>query len=106
MSVYNISLFAALSQNKLNSGYVHFLVLYTRCHISGSLAGHDPKDSTTVQDNFKPFELPNLTDVSKLSIGIPKVPFKACQKLWTGMVNRTPNKKILVLPTTSQSLMV
>ncbi|XP_050750798.1 glutamyl-tRNA(Gln) amidotransferase subunit A, mitochondrial isoform X2 [Gymnogyps californianus] len=38
----------------------------------GSLAGHDPKDSTTIQDNFKPFELPNLTDVSKLSIGIPK----------------------------------
>ncbi|KAJ7418110.1 Glutamyl-tRNA(Gln) amidotransferase subunit A, mitochondrial [Willisornis vidua] len=38
----------------------------------GSLAGHDPKDSTTVQDKFKPFELPNLTDVSQLSIGIPK----------------------------------
>ncbi|XP_071404943.1 glutamyl-tRNA(Gln) amidotransferase subunit A, mitochondrial [Pithys albifrons albifrons] len=38
----------------------------------GSLAGHDPKDSTTIQDKFKPFELPSLTDVSKLSIGIPK----------------------------------
>ncbi|KAF1467729.1 Glutamyl-tRNA(Gln) amidotransferase subunit A, mitochondrial, partial [Megadyptes antipodes antipodes] len=51
--------------------------ILTRCVddaavVLGSLAGHDPKDSTTIQDNFKPFELPNLTDVSKLSIGIPK----------------------------------
>lgn len=46
-------------------------------HISGSLAGHDPKDSTTIQDDFKPFELPDLIDVSKLSIGIPKVTFKS-----------------------------
>ncbi|XP_075603930.1 glutamyl-tRNA(Gln) amidotransferase subunit A, mitochondrial isoform X2 [Balearica regulorum gibbericeps] len=51
--------------------------ILTRCVddaavVLGSLAGHDPKDSTTIQDNFTPFELPNLTDVSKLSIGIPK----------------------------------
>ncbi|KAM6138697.1 glutamyl-tRNA(Gln) amidotransferase subunit A, mitochondrial isoform 2-T2 [Phoenicopterus ruber ruber] len=51
--------------------------ILTRCVddaavVLGSVAGHDPKDSTTIQDNFKPFELPNLTDVSKLSIGIPK----------------------------------
>ncbi|NXC16905.1 GATA amidotransferase, partial [Corythaeola cristata] len=51
--------------------------ILTRCVddaavVLGSLAGHDPKDSTTIQDNFKPFELPNLTDVSNLSIGIPK----------------------------------
>ncbi|KAM9241375.1 glutamyl-tRNA(Gln) amidotransferase subunit A, mitochondrial isoform 3-T3 [Leptosomus discolor] len=51
--------------------------ILTRCVddaavVLGSLAGHDPKDSTTIQDNFKPFELPNLADVSKLSIGIPK----------------------------------
>ncbi|XP_052637359.1 glutamyl-tRNA(Gln) amidotransferase subunit A, mitochondrial isoform X2 [Harpia harpyja] len=51
--------------------------ILTRCVddaavVLGSLAGHDPKDSTTIQDNFKPFELPNLTDVSKFSIGIPK----------------------------------
>ncbi|RMC13155.1 hypothetical protein DUI87_10687 [Hirundo rustica rustica] len=51
--------------------------ILTRCVddaavLLGSLAGHDPKDSTTIQDDFKPFELPNLTDVSKLSIGIPK----------------------------------
>ncbi|KAJ7401834.1 Glutamyl-tRNA(Gln) amidotransferase subunit A, mitochondrial [Pitangus sulphuratus] len=51
--------------------------ILTRCVddaavVLGSLAGHDPKDSTTIQDSFKPFELPNLTDVSKLSIGIPK----------------------------------
>uniref|UniRef100_A0A2K6FUP6 Amidase domain-containing protein n=1 Tax=Propithecus coquereli TaxID=379532 RepID=A0A2K6FUP6_PROCO len=36
------------------------------------LGGHDPKDSTTVQDPVKPFMLPSLTDVSKLCIGIPK----------------------------------
>ncbi|XP_048155139.1 glutamyl-tRNA(Gln) amidotransferase subunit A, mitochondrial isoform X3 [Corvus hawaiiensis] len=51
--------------------------ILTRCVddaavLLGSLAGHDPKDSTTIQDDFRPFELPNLTDVSKLSIGIPK----------------------------------
>ncbi|XP_053794800.1 glutamyl-tRNA(Gln) amidotransferase subunit A, mitochondrial isoform X1 [Vidua chalybeata] len=51
--------------------------ILTRCVddaavLLGSLAGHDPKDSTTIQDDFEPFELPNLTDVSKLSIGIPK----------------------------------
>lgn len=37
------------------------------------LAGHDPKDSTTIQDPVKPFTLPTLTDVSELCIGIPKV---------------------------------
>lgn len=57
---------------------MHFPGLHMACLISGSLAGHDPKDSTTIQDDFKPFELPNLTDVSKLSIGIPKVTFKSC----------------------------
>ncbi|XP_065591431.1 glutamyl-tRNA(Gln) amidotransferase subunit A, mitochondrial [Cyrtonyx montezumae] len=51
--------------------------ILTRCVddaavVLGSLAGHDPKDSTTVQDIFQPFALPSLTDVSKLSIGIPK----------------------------------
>ncbi|KAF4794621.1 Glutamyl-tRNA(Gln) amidotransferase subunit A, mitochondrial [Turdus rufiventris] len=51
--------------------------ILTRCVddaavLLGSLAGHDPKDSTTIQDDFKPFELPDLIDVSKLSIGIPK----------------------------------
>ncbi|XP_029801075.1 glutamyl-tRNA(Gln) amidotransferase subunit A, mitochondrial isoform X2 [Suricata suricatta] len=38
----------------------------------GMLAGHDPKDSTTIQDPGKPFMLSSLTDVSKLCIGIPK----------------------------------
>ncbi|EMP38019.1 Glutamyl-tRNA(Gln) amidotransferase subunit A like protein, partial [Chelonia mydas] len=38
----------------------------------GVLAGHDPKDSTTVQDPFKSFELTCFTDASKLCIGIPK----------------------------------
>ncbi|KFV82353.1 hypothetical protein N308_08570, partial [Struthio camelus australis] len=51
--------------------------ILTRCVddaavVLGSLAGHDPKDSTTIQDTFKPFELPNWIDVSKLCIGIPK----------------------------------
>ncbi|XP_032958904.1 glutamyl-tRNA(Gln) amidotransferase subunit A, mitochondrial [Rhinolophus ferrumequinum] len=51
--------------------------ILTRCVddaavVLGVLAGHDCKDSTTVQDPVKPFVLPNLTDVSKLCIGIPK----------------------------------
>lgn len=102
--VYNISLFTTLSQNKLNSGYPVYIFLFFICHISGSLAGHDPKDSTTIQDNFKPFELPNLTDVSKFSIGIPKVTFKSCQQFWTGTANTTPNKKIFVFCPSPPSL--
>uniref|UniRef100_A0A493TQX6 Glutamyl-tRNA(Gln) amidotransferase subunit A, mitochondrial n=1 Tax=Anas platyrhynchos platyrhynchos TaxID=8840 RepID=A0A493TQX6_ANAPP len=52
--------------------------ILTRCVddaavVLGSLAGHDPKDSTTIQDAFQPFELPNMPDVSKLCIGIPKL---------------------------------
>ncbi|XP_003466056.2 glutamyl-tRNA(Gln) amidotransferase subunit A, mitochondrial [Cavia porcellus] len=51
--------------------------ILTRCvddaaTVLGVLAGHDPKDSTTVQDPVKPFVLPSLTDVSKLCVGIPK----------------------------------
>ncbi|XP_044100600.1 glutamyl-tRNA(Gln) amidotransferase subunit A, mitochondrial isoform X3 [Neovison vison] len=51
--------------------------ILTRCVddaaiVLGMLAGHDPKDSTTIQDPVKPFTLPTLTDVSKLCIGIPK----------------------------------
>ncbi|XP_059839000.1 glutamyl-tRNA(Gln) amidotransferase subunit A, mitochondrial isoform X3 [Hypanus sabinus] len=40
--------------------------------VFGVLAGHDPKDSTTVQDPFKPFELPDEIDVRNLCVGIPK----------------------------------
>ncbi|XP_001512042.2 glutamyl-tRNA(Gln) amidotransferase subunit A, mitochondrial isoform X1 [Ornithorhynchus anatinus] len=36
------------------------------------LAGHDPKDSTTVQDLVSPLALPSSVDISKLCIGIPK----------------------------------
>ncbi|KAK2492035.1 hypothetical protein MC885_010617 [Smutsia gigantea] len=41
--------------------------ILTRCVedaaiVLGILAGHDPKDSTTVQDPVKPFMLPSLTD--------------------------------------------
>ncbi|XP_032194803.1 glutamyl-tRNA(Gln) amidotransferase subunit A, mitochondrial isoform X2 [Mustela lutreola] len=51
--------------------------ILTRCVddaaiVLGMLAGHDPKDSTTIQDPVKPFTLPTLTDVSELCIGIPK----------------------------------
>ncbi|XP_012371515.1 glutamyl-tRNA(Gln) amidotransferase subunit A, mitochondrial [Octodon degus] len=51
--------------------------ILTRCVddtaiVLGVLAGHDPKDSTTVQDPVKPFTVPSLSDVSKLCIGIPK----------------------------------
>ncbi|XP_008848525.1 glutamyl-tRNA(Gln) amidotransferase subunit A, mitochondrial isoform X1 [Nannospalax galili] len=40
--------------------------------VLGVLAGHDPKDSTTVQEPIKPFKIPNLTDVNNLCVGIPK----------------------------------
>ncbi|XP_034847598.1 glutamyl-tRNA(Gln) amidotransferase subunit A, mitochondrial isoform X2 [Mirounga angustirostris] len=51
--------------------------ILTRCVddaaiVLGMLAGHDPKDSTTIQDSVKPFTLPTLADVNKLCIGIPK----------------------------------
>uniref|UniRef100_A0A8C5PK59 Glutamyl-tRNA(Gln) amidotransferase subunit A, mitochondrial n=1 Tax=Leptobrachium leishanense TaxID=445787 RepID=A0A8C5PK59_9ANUR len=38
----------------------------------GVLAGHDPYDSTTFQNPFEPFKLPETIDLSKLCIGIPK----------------------------------
>ncbi|XP_072408786.1 glutamyl-tRNA(Gln) amidotransferase subunit A, mitochondrial [Chiloscyllium punctatum] len=51
--------------------------IMTRCvddisTVLGTLAGHDPKDSTTIQDPFEPFELPDEIDVRNLSVGIPK----------------------------------
>nr|XP_021492097.1 glutamyl-tRNA(Gln) amidotransferase subunit A, mitochondrial isoform X2 [Meriones unguiculatus] len=51
--------------------------IFTRCvddtaMVLGVLAGHDPKDSTTVQDPVKPFMTPNAMDVSGLCVGIPK----------------------------------
>ncbi|XP_004696289.1 glutamyl-tRNA(Gln) amidotransferase subunit A, mitochondrial [Echinops telfairi] len=56
--------------------------------VLAALAGHDPKDSTTIQDPVKPWMLPSLNDVSKLCIGIPKeylVPELSgeVQSLWT-----------------------
>lgn len=51
--------------------------IFTRCVddtaiVLGVLAGHDPKDSTTVKDPVKPTTLPSAPDVSRLCIGIPK----------------------------------
>ncbi|KAG8123978.1 hypothetical protein E2320_019319 [Naja naja] len=51
--------------------------ILTRCvddaaAVLGVLGGHDPKDSTTVQDPFCPFQLPNLIDMKNLCIGVPK----------------------------------
>ncbi|XP_060229597.1 glutamyl-tRNA(Gln) amidotransferase subunit A, mitochondrial isoform X3 [Meriones unguiculatus] len=51
--------------------------IFTRCvddtaMVLGVLAGHDPKDSTTVQNPVKPFMTPNAMDVSGLCVGIPK----------------------------------
>lgn len=40
--------------------------------LTGVLAGHDPKDSTTGQDPGKPFMFPSLTDMHKLCVGTPK----------------------------------
>ncbi|XP_069743588.1 glutamyl-tRNA(Gln) amidotransferase subunit A, mitochondrial isoform X2 [Narcine bancroftii] len=71
--------------------------ILTRCvddvsTVFGLLAGHDPKDSTTVQDPFKPFELPDEIDVRNLCVGIPKeyhAPGLSCETLeiWTKGVN-------------------
>ncbi|XP_053144748.1 glutamyl-tRNA(Gln) amidotransferase subunit A, mitochondrial [Hemicordylus capensis] len=40
--------------------------------VLGVLSGHDPKDSTTVQEPCRLFQLPSLTDIKNLCIGIPK----------------------------------
>ncbi|XP_052019197.1 glutamyl-tRNA(Gln) amidotransferase subunit A, mitochondrial [Apodemus sylvaticus] len=40
--------------------------------VLGILAGHDPKDSTTVKDPVVPAMIPDMMDVSRLCIGIPK----------------------------------
>ncbi|EHB10547.1 Glutamyl-tRNA(Gln) amidotransferase subunit A-like protein [Heterocephalus glaber] len=92
--------------------------ILTRCVddtaiVLGVLAGHDPKDSTTVQDPVKPFMLPSLTDVNKLCIGIPKeylVPELSSEvrSLWSkaaGLFESAGAKVIEVsLPHTSYSI--
>ncbi|CAH2252397.1 glutamyl-tRNA(Gln) amidotransferase subunit A, mitochondrial isoform X2 [Pelobates cultripes] len=40
--------------------------------VLGVLAGHDPQDSTTIQDPFETFKLPEKISMKKLCIGIPK----------------------------------
>ncbi|XP_072264815.1 glutamyl-tRNA(Gln) amidotransferase subunit A, mitochondrial [Pyxicephalus adspersus] len=40
--------------------------------VLGVLAGHDPLDSTTIQDPFQTFTLPDDIDVTNLCVGIPK----------------------------------
>ncbi|XP_011359005.1 glutamyl-tRNA(Gln) amidotransferase subunit A, mitochondrial isoform X2 [Pteropus vampyrus] len=92
--------------------------ILTRCVddaaiVLGILAGHDPKDSTSVQDPVKPFMLPNLTDLSKLCIGIPKeylVPelSSEVQSLWFKAANlfESGGAKVIEvsLPHTSYSI--
>lgn len=51
--------------------------ILTRCVddtaiVLGTLAGHDPKDSTTVRNPAQPASVPGGMDVSRLCIGIPK----------------------------------
>ncbi|XP_068135527.1 glutamyl-tRNA(Gln) amidotransferase subunit A, mitochondrial-like [Hyperolius riggenbachi] len=51
--------------------------ILTRCvddaaTVLGVLAGHDPLDSTTIQDSFQPFTLPDEVYVKDLCVGIPK----------------------------------
>ncbi|KAG8582374.1 hypothetical protein GDO81_008029 [Engystomops pustulosus] len=40
--------------------------------VLGVIAGHDPQDATTIQDHILPFTLPDVIDLSKLCVGIPK----------------------------------
>ncbi|XP_018409029.1 PREDICTED: glutamyl-tRNA(Gln) amidotransferase subunit A, mitochondrial isoform X2 [Nanorana parkeri] len=51
--------------------------ILTRCvddaaTVLGVLAGHDPLDSTTIQEPFQTFTLPDVIDVTNLCVGIPK----------------------------------
>nr|XP_055185568.1 glutamyl-tRNA(Gln) amidotransferase subunit A, mitochondrial isoform X2 [Nyctereutes procyonoides] len=92
--------------------------ILTRCVddaaiVLGMLAGHDPKDSTTVQDPVKPFTLTSLTDVSKLCIGIPKEYItpelsSEVQSLWSKAANlfESEGAKVIEvsLPHTSYSI--
>ncbi|XP_010806763.1 glutamyl-tRNA(Gln) amidotransferase subunit A, mitochondrial isoform X2 [Bos indicus x Bos taurus] len=92
--------------------------ILTRCvddaaTVLGVLAGHDPKDSTTIQDPVKPFTLPSLTDVSKLCIGIPKEYLtpelsSEVQSLWSKAANLFESEGAKVtevsLPHTSYSI--
>ncbi|KAB0405369.1 hypothetical protein E2I00_014466, partial [Balaenoptera physalus] len=92
--------------------------ILTRCVddaaiVLGILAGHDPKDSTTIQDPVKPFTLPSLTDVSKLCIGIPKEYLtpelsSEVQSLWSKAANlfESEGAKVIEvsLPHTSYSI--
>ncbi|KAM8938596.1 glutamyl-tRNA(Gln) amidotransferase subunit A, mitochondrial [Lycaon pictus] len=92
--------------------------ILTRCVddaaiVLGMLAGHDPKDSTTVQDPVKPFTLSSLTDVSKLCIGIPKEYLtpelsSEVQSLWSKAANlfESEGAKVIEvsLPHTSYSI--
>jgi aspartyl-tRNA(Asn)/glutamyl-tRNA(Gln) amidotransferase subunit A len=40
--------------------------------LSDVLAGHDPLDSTTVEDDFTPLDLSQNIDITKVRFGIPK----------------------------------
>lgn len=76
-------------------------VKHSVCHMSGFLlagvlAGHDPKDSTTVKDPVKPATIPRVMDVSRLCIGIPKVS-SFCYLRKSGKSNAGPGGSLVGL---------
>ena len=47
--------------------------MMVRCDCVDVVAGRDPLDSTTVDDPYLPFDLPDDISLGNMHIGIPKV---------------------------------